>query len=163
MVWIVLMVVFLPVSALGADLVIPTTPPQVEVQDVKSHLVSYGFQEEAPGRFQLQANLRYRRWTSPIERVKQFTFRLEFGTIVQRDDQTLVLRHDNRERVVGRHRWWYSPYWQASYGARITCDRDRRISKVVLKNCRLIVPRFENRDKEMNVAFHDSGTQAVGH
>jgi hypothetical protein len=58
---------------------------------------------------------------------------------VQRDDQTLTLRLDNREIVVGKHRWWYSPYWQAADNVRIACDRDQRIRRVVFENCRLIV------------------------
>jgi hypothetical protein len=140
MAWFVLMIVgLLPVSALGSNLVIPAEPSQIEIRDVKFYRVSYGFQEEEPGHFQLLVNLRYRKWTSSIERVKQFTFRLQSGTIVQRDDQTLTLRLDNREIVVGKHRWWYSPYWQAADNVRIACDRDQRIRRVVFENCRLIV------------------------
>jgi hypothetical protein len=95
-----------------------------------------------PGRFQSQVTLSYRKWTSRIEQFKHFVFRLQSGTIVKivkRDDRTLVLRLDNREMAVGRHSWWYSPYWQAADGVQIACDRDRRFRRVVLENCRLIV------------------------
>ena len=74
MVWLILMMVLLPVSARGADLVIPAEPVQVEIRDVKFYRVSYGFQEGKRGRFQLQVTLRYRKWTSQIERVKHFAF-----------------------------------------------------------------------------------------
>jgi hypothetical protein len=131
--------------------VIPTEPAQVEIRDVKFYRISYGFQEEEPGRFQLQVTLRYRKWTGPTQQTKKFTFRLQSGTIVQRDDQTLVLRLDQREIVVGRHRWWYSPYWQSAHGTQIACDRDRRIRQVVIDNCRLIVSLFEPRGEETNV------------
>lgn len=154
MVWGILMMVLLPISVLGADTVIPATPSRVEIRDVRSYRVSYGFQEAEPGRFQLQVNLRYRKWSSRRERVKRFTFRLQSGAIVQRDSRTLVLRLDDREIVVGAHRWWYSPYWQAADGAQIACDRDRRVRGVVLENCRLIVSSFEQRAEEIEVADH---------
>ena len=73
MAWIIWMMMLLPVSARGADLVIPAEPAQVEIRDVKFYRVSYGFQEGEQGRFQLQVTLRYRKWTSQIERVKRFT------------------------------------------------------------------------------------------
>ena len=139
MAWLILMIVLLPVPALGANLVIPTEPARSEIRNVKFYHVSYGFQEEEPGRFQLQVTLRYRKWTSHIEQFKPFVFRLQSGTIVKRDDRTLVLRLENRELVVGRHRWWYAPYWQAADGVQIACDRSRRIRSVVLEHCRLIV------------------------
>ena len=154
MVWgILIIMVLFPVSVFGDNLVIPTTPPQVEIRDVKFYRLSYGFQEdEKTGSFQLQVNVRYRKESSRRERVKQFTFRLQNGTIVQRDDRTLVLRFDDREIVVGNHRWWYSPYWQAADGVQIACDRDRRIRRVVIGGCRLIVLSFEQRAMEIKVA-----------
>lgn len=109
--------------------------------DVKFYRLSYGFQEDESGRFQLQVNLRYRPWISDIERVEHLTFRLQSGTIVQRDDRTLVLRLDNREMVVGRHRWWYDPYWQAADDVRIACDSERQLRRLILENCRLIVEK----------------------
>jgi hypothetical protein len=141
MAWFIWMMVLLPVSTRGADLVIPAEPAQVEIRDVKFYRVSYGFQEGKQGRFQLQVTLRYRKWTSQIERVKRFTLRLQSGTIVQRDDRTLTLRFDNREMVVGKHRWWYDPYWQAANGVQIACDRDREFRDVIIKNCRLMVEK----------------------
>ena len=101
--------------------------------------VWYGFQEDEPGRFQLQVNLSYRQGTSRIKQFKHFMLRLPSGTIVKRDDQTLILHLDNREMVVGRHRWWYAPYWQAADGVQIACDHSRRIRSVVLEHCHLIV------------------------
>ena len=74
---LILMLLLLPVSALGSNLVILTTPPEVQIRDVKFYRVSYGFQEEEPGRFQVQVNVRYRKRTRRrLERVKQFMFRL---------------------------------------------------------------------------------------
>jgi hypothetical protein len=142
MVWFLLMLVLLPISARGADLVIPAEPDQVEIRDVKFYRVAYGFQEETPGHFQLQVTLRYRTWTSRLERVKRYTFRLQSGATVQRDDRTLVLRLDNREVTVGRHRWWYSPYWQPTDKVRIACDRNRGIRHLVIENCRLIMKNY---------------------
>ena len=46
---------------------------------------------------------------------------------------------DDREIVVGNHRWWYSPYWQAVDEVKMTYDRERQIRKVMLKNCRFVV------------------------
>jgi hypothetical protein len=66
-------------------------------------------------------------------------FRLQDGTIVQRDPKTLMLRLDNRELVVGKHRWWYDPYWQAADGVRITCDDYKPFKTAVVENCRLIL------------------------
>jgi hypothetical protein len=125
--------------SLGANLVIPTEPDRVEIRNVKFYHTSYGFQEAEPGRFQLRVTLRYRKWTSRIEQFKHFMFRLQSGTIVQRDDRTLVLRLDTRERVVGRHHWWYAPDWQTADGVQIACSRRRQSRSVVLEHCRLIV------------------------
>lgn len=140
--------VFLSLPALGGNLVIPTEPSRVDIPDVKFYRVSYGFQEDDTGRFQLQVNLRYRKWASRIERVEHFRFRLQSSTIVQSDDQTLVLRLDNREMVVGRHRWWYEPYWQAADDVRIACDPKRQLRRLIIENCRLIVekPAFGERN-----------------
>jgi hypothetical protein len=131
--------VLLPLQALGNNLVIPAEPARVDIPDVKFYRISYGFQEAESRRFQLQVNFRYRPWTSHIQRVNHLTFRLQSGTVVQGDDQTLVLRLDNREMVVGRHRWWYAPYWQAADDVRIACDSKRQIRRVILANCRLII------------------------
>lgn len=131
--------VFLPLQALGDNLIIPTEPARVDLPDVQFYRLSYGFQEDEPGRFQLQVTLRYRLWTSRIERVEHFRFRLQSGTIVQRDDQTLVLRLDHREIIVGRHRWWYDPYWQTADDVQIACDPKRQLRRLIIENCRLIV------------------------
>jgi hypothetical protein len=139
MAWFILMMVLLPVAARGANLVIPAEPARVGIRDVKFYRISYGFQEEMPGRFQLQVTLRYRPWTSRLERVKHVEFSLQSGTIVKRDDRTLVLCFDNRELAVGKHRWWYSPYWQPTDNVQIACDRDRVFRRVVIENCRLII------------------------
>jgi len=148
--WFALMLVLLPLPALGANLVIPTEPSRVEIRDVKFYRVSYGFQEDDTGRFQLQVNVRYRKWASRIQRVKHLTFRLQFGEIVQRDEKTLVLQLENRELVVGQHRWWYSPYWQPADKVRIACDRSRRLRSVVIENCRLIM---KNQLKTSTTAY----------
>jgi hypothetical protein len=129
--------VFLPLPALGANLVIPAEPSRVDIPDVKFYRVSYGFQEDDTGQFQLQVTLRYRKWASRIEHTKHLTFRLQFGEIVQRDEKTLILQLENRERVVGQHRWWYSPCWQPTHKVRIACDRSRSIRSVVIENCHL--------------------------
>jgi hypothetical protein len=73
-------------------------------------------------------------------------FPLQRGSIVQRDAKTLVLRLGNRERVIGKHRWWYDPYWQAADDVRIICDHDKRFKTVVVENCRLAIeaPPVEN-------------------
>ena len=104
MVWLIFMMLLLPVSALGAKLIIPAESARVEIRDVKFYRVSYGFQQEGAEPFQLQVNIQYRKWTSRIERIRHFVFRLQSGQIVQRDDRTLVLRRDNGEVVVGKHR-----------------------------------------------------------
>lgn len=133
--------ILLPLQALGDNLVIPAEPARVDIPDVKFYRIAYGFEEDETGRFQLHVNFRYRPWTSHIKRVKHLTFRLQSGTIVQGDDQTLVLYLDNRERVVGRHRWWYNPYWQAADDVRIACDSKRQIRRVILENCRLMIKK----------------------
>ena len=120
--WYAFMLILLPLPALGANLVIPAEPSRVEIQRVKFYRVSYGFEEDDTGRFQLQVNLRYRTWTSHIERAKHLTFRLQSGEIVQRDEKTLVLHVENRQMVVGKHRWWYAPYWQPADNVRIAIE-----------------------------------------
>jgi hypothetical protein len=137
----------LPLQALGATLVIPTVPARVDISEVKFYRLAYGFQEDESGRFQLQVNVYYRPLTSRIERVKHVTLQLQSGTIVPGDGQTLVLRHDNREVVVGQHRWWYDPYWQAADDVRLICDHTRQGNKIILENCRLMVdtPAFGER------------------
>jgi hypothetical protein len=133
--------VFLPLQAVGDNLVISTEPARVDIPDVKFYHLSYGFQAEGPGRFQLQVNLRYRLWTSRIERVDHFRFRLQSGTITQSDDRTLILRLDDREMAVGRHRWWYAPYWQTADDVRIACDPKRQFRRLIVENCRLMVEK----------------------
>jgi hypothetical protein len=136
--WFALMLVLLPLRALSANLVIPAEPSHVEIPDVKFY------------RVQLQVNFRYRKWASRIQRVKHLTFRLQFGEIVQRDEKTLVLQLENREMVVGQHRWWYSPYWQPADKVRIACDRSRGLRSVVIENCRLIM---KNQLKTSTTAY----------
>jgi hypothetical protein len=132
----------LPLQALGDNLVIRTEPARVEIPDVKFYRLSYGFQEDAPGRFQLQVDIRYRPWISDVERVAHFTFRLQSGSVVQRDDQTLMLRLDDREMIVGQHHWWYAPYWQAAADVQIACDSRRQSRRLIIENCRLIVEKL---------------------
>jgi hypothetical protein len=133
--------VFLPLQALGHNLVVPAEPARVDIQNVKFYRLSYGFQEDETGHFRLQVNLRYRPWTSRIERVKHLTFQLQSGTIVQRDGRTLVLHLDDRELVVGRRRWWYAPAWQAADDVEIVCGRSRQLRRIILENCRLIAEK----------------------
>jgi len=134
------LLVLLPLQVLGASLAaIPAESHREEIANVKRYNVAYGFSQTASGEFQLQATVRYRPTWSRIEHVKRFMFRLQNGTIVQRDPKTLVLRLDDRKRVVGKHRWWYDPYWQAADNARIACDDDKQFETVVVKNCRLIL------------------------
>jgi hypothetical protein len=143
---LVCLLILLPLQALGASLVIPAEPHREEIEKVKYYNVAYGFREAAPGEFQLYVSVRYRNTWSRLQRVKHFMFPLQCGTIVQRDPKTLVLRLENRELVVGKHRWWYAPYWQAADDVRITCDHDKRFKTVVVENCRLIIeaPQAEN-------------------
>jgi hypothetical protein len=129
----------LPLQGLGANLVIPTELASVDIPDVKFYRLTYGFHKVGPEGFQVQVILSYRPWTSHLEHVQHLTFRLASGTIAQRDDQTLVLQIENREVVVGRHHWWYSPAWQTARDVHIACDRATRFRRVTLKNCRLIV------------------------
>jgi hypothetical protein len=66
-------------------------------------------------------------------------FHLQDGTIGQRDPKTLMLRLENRELVVGKHRWWYDPYWQTADTVHITCNDYKQFETVVVENCRLIL------------------------
>jgi hypothetical protein len=131
--------ILLPLQVFGENLVIPAKPQREEIEKVKYYNVAYGFREVASGAFQLHVNVRYRTIWSRVQRVKHFMFPLQRGTIIQRDPRTLVLRLDDRELVVGKHRWWYDPYWQAADNADITCDHDKRFKTVVVEYCRLTV------------------------
>jgi hypothetical protein len=136
----------LPLQAFDASLVIPAEPHREEIEKVKYYNVAYGFREVAPGGFQLHVNVRYRTTWSRVQRFKHFMFPLQRGTIVKRDPRTLVLRLENRELVVGKHRWWYDPYWQAADDTDITCDHNRRFKTVVVDSCRLTIeaPQVKN-------------------
>jgi hypothetical protein len=103
----------------------------------------------------LQVTLRYRQWTSRIEYVKHLKFRLQSGTIVQRDDRTLVLHLNNREVVVGRHRWWYAPAWQAVDDVAIACGRYREDRNLILESCCLIVEKAPfDESSRLNSSFY---------
>ena len=143
---LVCFLILLPLQAFGASLVIPAEPHREEIEKVKYYNIAYGFREAALGEFQLHVNVRYRNTWSRVQRFKHFMFPLQRGTIVKRDPRTLVLRLENRELVVGKHRWWYAPYWQAADDVDITCDHDKRFKTVVVENCRLTIeaPPAEN-------------------
>ena len=132
------LLILLPLRV-SASLSIPTEPYRQEIERVRRYHVAYGFSRTASGEFQVRATVRYRHTWSRVEHVKHFMFRLQDGTIVPRDPKTLMLRLDNHELVVGKHRWWYAPYWQAADGVRIACDDDRQFKKVVVENCRFIL------------------------
>jgi hypothetical protein len=114
-------------------------PYQEKIERVKRYDVAYGFNPTASGAFQIQVTVRYRPPSGRLQHFQHFMFRLRDGTIVQRDPRTLVLRLENRELVVGRHRWWYQPYWQTADNARIACDDDKQFETVMVKNYRLIL------------------------
>ena len=154
MYFFVCLLILLPLQASGASLVIPADPGHEKIERVKRYNVAYGFNQTESGEFQVQVTVRYRHTWSRLERFKHFMFRLQDGTIVQRDPKTLILRLDNRELVVGKHRWWYRPYWQAADNARIACDDDKRFETVVVKNCRLII-------QEGRTSFHISPASAL--
>jgi len=137
MYFIVCLLVLLPLQASAASLSIPAEPYREEIGQVRRYNVAYGFYQTASGEFQIQVTVRYRPTWSRVHRFKHFIFRLQDGTIVQRDPKTLMLRLDNRELVVGQHRWWYDPYWQAVDGVRITCNDDKQFKTVAVENCRL--------------------------
>jgi hypothetical protein len=153
----VCLLVLLPLQASGARLVIPAEPYREEIARVKRYNVAYGFSQTASGEFQIQVTVRYRPTSSRLERVKHVMFRLQDGTIVQRDPKTLMLRLDNREIVVGKHRWWYHPYWQAADNVRIACDDNKQFKTVVVENCRLIL---EEAAGELSLA-HTMSTEAI--
>jgi hypothetical protein len=136
---LVCLLVLLPLQALGASLVIPAEPHREEIEKVKRYTVAYGFRQATSGEFQLHINVHYRNIWSRVQRFKHFMFPLQRGSIVQRDAKTLVLRLENCERVIGKHRWWYDPYWQAADDVHITCDHDKRFQTVVVENCRLAI------------------------
>jgi hypothetical protein len=137
---LVCLLILLPLQAFGSSLVIPAEPHREEIAKVKYYNVAYGFRQAASGEFQIHVIVRYRHTWSRVQRAKHFTFPLQRGTIVQRDAKALVLRLENRERVVGKHRWWYNPYWQAADDVRITCGHDKRFNNtVVVENCRLMI------------------------
>ena len=140
------LLLLLPLQALGESLVIPAAPHREEIERVKYDHVAYGFREVSPGEFRLHVNVRYRTIESRVERFKHFTFPLQRGTVVKRDPRTLVLRLEGRELVVGKHRWWYDPYWQAADDVHITCNHDHRFKTVVVDNCRLAIeaPQIQN-------------------
>jgi hypothetical protein len=133
----VCLLVFLPLQASGASLSIPTEPYRQEIEEVKRYNLAYGFYQTAAGEFQVRVTVRYRTIWSRVQRFKHFMFRLQDGAIVQRDPKTLMLRLENRELVVGKHRWWYDPYWQAAGDVRIACDDDKQFKTVVVESCRL--------------------------
>ncbi len=139
MYFILCLLVLLPLQAWGAGLSIPAAPHREEIDQVRRYNAAYGFYQTASGEFQLQVTVRYRPTWSRVQRFKRFMFRLQDGTIVQHDSKTLMLRLDDRELVVGKHRWWYDPYWQAAGDVRIACGDDKRFKTVVVENCRLIL------------------------
>jgi hypothetical protein len=139
MYFILCLLVLLPLQAWGASLSIPAAPHREEIDQVRRYNAAYGFYQTASGEFQLQVTVRYRPTWSRVQRFKRFMFRLQDGTIVQHDSKTLMLRLDDRELVVGKHRWWYDPYWQAAGDVRIACGDDKRFKTVVVENCRLIL------------------------
>jgi len=143
---LVCLFVLLPLQASGASLVIPTEPHREAIERVKRYDIIYGFGQAASGEFQVQVKIRYRNTWSRIERYKYVMFPLQRGTIVQRDPKTLILRLEDRDLVVGKHRWWYAPYWQPADDTRITCDHNKRLRTVVVENCRLAIeePQAEN-------------------
>jgi hypothetical protein len=136
---VICLLVLLPLQASGAALTLPAEPYRQEIGKVRRHNVTYGFSQTASGEFQIQVTVRYRSTWSRLEHVKHVMFRLQGGTIVQRDPKTLVLRLDNREFVVGKHRWWDHPYWQAADAVRLTCNDYKQFETVVVENCRLIL------------------------
>ena len=146
MYFFICLLVLLPLQASGASLTIPAEPHREEIAKVKRYNVAYGFSQTASGEFHIQVTVRYRHTWSRVEHVKRFTFRLQDGTILQRDPKTLIVRLDDRELVVGKHRWWYDPYWQAADDVRIACDDDKQFKTMVVENCRLILeePQAEN-------------------
>jgi hypothetical protein len=135
----VCLLVLLPFQALGASLIIPTEPHRGEIERVKYYTIAYGLHQAPSGEFQLYTNVRYRHISSRIQHSEHFMFPLQRGTIIKRDPRTLVLRLEDREVVVGKHRWWYAPYWQAADDVDITCDHDKRFKTVVVENCRLTI------------------------
>lgn len=134
---LVCLLVLLPFQAFGASLVIPTEPHREEIERVRRYRLVYGFQQSSSGEFQVHIKVRYQPTWSRLKRSEHIMLPLQRGTIVERDPETLMMRLDNRELVVGKHRWWYSPYWQAAKGVRITCDHNQQLSTVVVENCRL--------------------------
>ena len=136
---LVCLLVLLPFQAVGASLLIPTEPHREEIERVRRYRLVYGFQQSPSGEFQVHVKVRYRPTGSRLERSEHITLPLQQGTIVERDPKTLIMRLDNREWVVGEHRWWYSPYWQAAKGVRITCDHNQQVATVVVENCRLTI------------------------
>ena len=138
------LVIGLPLYAMGAEFVVPTEPSRVEMQRIKWYRVAYGFHQDESGDFSVLVRVIYRHTPNRIKRAKNLTFRLQRGTIRQRDANTLVLRLDNREHVVGKHRWWYVPYWQRSKNVSVRCDHARRLARVVIENCRIIIPSRES-------------------
>lgn len=137
MVFFICLLILLPLQASSASLVIPADPYHEKIERVKRYNVAYGFNQTASGEFQIQVTVRYHHTWSRLERFKHFMFRLQDGTIVQRDSKTLILRLDDRELVVGKHRWWYNPYWQAADNVRIACDDYKQFETAVVENCRL--------------------------
>ena len=131
------LLVLLPLQALGTSLVIPAEPYREEIAKVKRYNVAYGFCQTELGEFQVCLRVSYRHRWSRLHRYKQLMFHLQDGTIVQRDPKTLMLRLENRELVVGKHRWWYDPYWQPADAVHITCNAYKQFETVVVENCRL--------------------------
>ena len=139
MYFFVCLLVLLPLQASAPAFPFRQSLTERKSTQVKRYDVAYGFYQTASGEFQLQVTVRYRPGWSRVHRFKHFMFRLQDGTIVQRDPKTLMLRLDDRELVVGKHRWWYDPYWQAADDVRIACDDDKQFKTVVVENCRLII------------------------
>lgn len=151
------LLVLLPLQVSGAALTLPAEPYRQEIGRVRRHNVAYGFSQTASGEFQIQVTLRYRPTWSRLEHVKHVMFRLQNGTIVQRDPKTLMLRLEDHEIVVGKHRWWYHPYWQAADNVRIACDDNKQFRTLVVENCRLIL---EGTAGELSLA-HTMSTEAI--
>jgi hypothetical protein len=132
------LLILLPLQV-SASLSIPTEPYREEIARVKRYNVAYGFYQTASGEFHIQVTVRYRHTWSRVEHAPHFMFCLQDGTIVQRDPKTLMLRQDDRELVIGKHRWWYAPYWQAADDVRIACDDYKQFETAVVEHCRLIL------------------------
>ena len=139
MYFLVCLLVLLPLQTFGESLVIPTEQLREKIERVRYYRVIYGFRESSSGEFQVHVKVSYRSTWARLKRSKHVMLRLQRGTIIQRDPKTLIIHLDNRELVVGKHRWWYSPYWQAAKGVRMTCDHNQRFETVVVENCRLTI------------------------